>query len=86
VGLQVARVLKERTSFEFGVMTLWIDRVPHQRQTDVWIELFDAAPTAALASLCSPQREKLEALNGVTAHWASDPAGTIILLRKETAA
>lgn len=86
VGLKVARELEESTGFEFGGMTLWIDRVRHQSQTDVWIELFDDAPDAALAALGSPQRDELEPLNGVTGHWTSDPAGTVILLRKETAA
>jgi len=86
VGLKVARELEESTGFEFGAMTLWIDRVPHQSQTDVWIELFDEDPDAALAALDSPQRNGLEPLNGVTGHWTSDPAGTIILLRKQTAA
>ena len=86
VGLKVARQLEESTGFEFGAMTLWIDRVPHQSQTDVWIELFDDVPDAALAALGSPQRDALEPLNAVTGHWPSDPARTIILLRKENAA
>lgn len=83
IGLTVARELEESTGFEFGEMTLWIDRAPHQSQTDVWIELFDEDPDTALAGLGSPQRDELEPLTGVTGHWTSDPSGTVILLRKE---
>lgn len=85
VGLKVARELDESTGFDFGEMTLWIDKVRHQSQTDVWIELFDEDPDAALAALGSPQRDELETLDTVIGHWTSDPAGTIILLRKDTA-
>lgn len=83
VGLTVARTLEESTGFEFGAMTLWIDRVPAQSQTDVWIELFDNDPGAALTRLGSPCRDELEPLTNVTGHWTSDPAGTVILLRRE---
>ncbi|MBM1816335.1 hypothetical protein [Pseudosulfitobacter pseudonitzschiae] len=83
VGLRVRRALDNSTGFDFGGMTLWIDRVPHQSQTDVWIELFDDDPTAALSRLGSPCRDALEPLTDVTGHWTSDPAGTVILLRRE---
>lgn len=83
VGLPVARELKDSTGFEYGSLTLWIDRVPHQSQVDVWIELFDDDPAAALSHLGSPNRDGLEPLTDVVGHWTSDPAGTVILLRKE---
>lgn len=57
--------------------------MPHQSQTDDWIELFDDNPDAALASLGSPRRDELEPLTGVSGLWTSDPAGTVILLRKD---
>lgn len=85
VGLKVVRELDDSIGFEFGTMTLWIDRVPHQSQVDVWIELFDDDPDAALARLGSPRRDELEPLTGVTGHWTSDPAGTIVLLRRDDA-
>ncbi|MFN7177607.1 MAG: hypothetical protein ACK4MX_12060, partial [Thermaurantiacus sp.] len=66
VGLRVARMLDDSIGFEFGALTLWIDRVRHQSQTDLWIELFDEDPDAALAALGSPQRDELEPLDGVT--------------------
>ena len=83
VGLPVTRELDNSTGFEFSNLTLWIDRVPAQSQVDVWIELFDDDPDAALSRLGSPNRDELEPLTNVTGHWTSDPAGTVILLRKE---
>ncbi|TYC69088.1 VOC family protein [Stappia sp. BW2] len=84
IGLKVARELDNSTGFSFGSMTLWIDRVPHQSQTDVWLELFDDDPETALAELGSPKRDELEPLDGICGHWTSDPAGTVILVRKNT--
>jgi catechol 2,3-dioxygenase-like lactoylglutathione lyase family enzyme len=83
VGLPVVRVMENSTGFEFNGFTLWIDRVAHQSQVDVWLELFSDDPDAALAKLGGPQRDELEPLDGVTGHWTSDPAGTILLVRKE---
>lgn len=83
VGLPVTRTLESSTGFSFGDLTLWVDRVPHQSQGDVWLELFSDAPTEALEALGSPRRDELEPLDSVTGHWTSDPAGTVLLVRKE---
>ena len=82
VGLSVIRTMANSTGFGFGELTLWIDSVPHQSQQDVWLELFSDAPTEALAQLDSPRRDELEPLEGVIGHWTSDPAGTVLLVRK----
>ena len=82
VGLPVTRTMANGTGFGFGEMTLWIDRVPQQSQQDVWLELFSDASAEALAKLGGPQRDELELLDGVTGHWTSDPAGTVLLVRK----
>lgn len=82
VGLTAKKATDDTVGFEFGEMTLWIDRVPQQSQVDVWIELFSDDPGAALQTLQSPMRDELEPLDGVTGHWTSDPAGTIVLVRK----
>lgn len=84
VGLPVTRTLENSTSFGFGGLTLWIDCVPHQSHGDVWLELFSDEPTEALARLGSPRRDELEPLDTVTGHWTCDPAGTVLLVRKET--
>lgn len=82
IGLAVARELQDSIGFDFNGFTLWIDRVPHQSQTDVWLELFSDDPGAALAALGSPRRDELEPLDSVTGHWTSDPAGVVLLVRK----
>lgn len=83
VGLAVRRDGSESIAFAFGEITLWLDRVPHQSQVDVWLELITDDPDAALAHLGSPQRDALEPLEGVEGHWTSDPAGVVLLLRKD---
>jgi thiamine biosynthesis protein ThiS len=83
VGLKVVRALDASIGFGFGAMTLWIDRVDHQSQVDVWLELFSDDPSAALERLGSPRRDELEPLDSVEGHWTSDPAGTVLLVRKE---
>ncbi|MBE3637780.1 hypothetical protein [Mangrovicoccus algicola] len=82
VGLPVLRELPESTAFAFGTMTLWVDRVERQSQTDVWLELTAEDPGAALAHLQSPLRDELEPLGTVDGHWTSDPAGVVLLLRR----
>lgn len=84
VGLLVERETAESVSFRFGEMFLWIDRVAQQSQVDVWLELFSDDPDAALERLGSPVRDELEPLDGVTGHWTSDPAGTVLLVRRAT--
>lgn len=82
VRLSVVKEGKDNVAFDFGGMTLWIDRVPHQSRGDVWLELFTDDPDATLTELGSPQRDGLEPLGGVKGHWTSDPAGTVLLVRK----
>lgn len=83
VGLAVRRELDASVAFAWGEMTLWIDRVETQSQVDVWLELLADDPDEALSRLGSPQRDELEPLDGVTGHWTSDPAGTVLLVRRE---
>ena len=82
-GLRLLRDDGTSMAFEFGSMVLWIDKVDTQSQVDVWLELFADDPDAALDRLGSPQRDGLEPLDGVDGHWTSDPAGTVLLVRKE---
>lgn len=83
VELKVVKELTNSTGFAFGPMTLWIDKVEKQSQVDVWLELFSDAPADALAALGSPKRDELEPLDDVEGHWTSDPAGVVLLVRKE---
>ncbi|MGD1887598.1 MAG: hypothetical protein ACFB01_10855 [Cohaesibacteraceae bacterium] len=83
VGLKPVLERDGHIAFEFGSMKLWLDRVATQSQVDVWLELFTDDPDAALETLESPKRNELEPLDGVEGHWTSDPAGVVLLLRKE---
>lgn len=83
VGLTELQRSDSSVAFAFGQMTLWIDRVEHQSQVDVWLELLADDPTAALTAMDSPCRDELERLEGVDGHWTSDPAGTVLLVRRD---
>ncbi len=83
VGLTVKRILNESIGFEFGEMTLWLDRVEKQSQTDVWLEIFSDDPDTAIEQLGGPARDYLEPLDSVEGHWTNDPAGVVLLVRKE---
>jgi hypothetical protein len=83
IGLAVRKELAESIAFDFGEITLWLDRVERQSQVDVWLELFSDDPDEALGHLGSPKRDELEPLDGVVGHWTSDPAGVVLLVRKE---
>jgi len=80
VGLEVLEEQPNSTAFAFGGMTLWVDKVEHQSQVDVWLELFTDDPDRALETLGSPKRDEVEPLDDVNGHWTSDPAGTILLV------
>jgi len=64
-------------------MTLWIDCVQTQSQTDVWLELFTPVPSEALKQLGGPDRNELEYIEDGNGQWTSDPAGVVLLLRNE---
>lgn len=80
VGLEVIEEQPNSTVFSFGGINLWIDKVEHQSQVDVWLELFSDDPEKALSTLGSPKRDEVEPLENVNGHWTSDPAGTILLI------
>jgi catechol 2,3-dioxygenase-like lactoylglutathione lyase family enzyme len=84
VGLEVIKEQPNSIAFAFGGVNLWIDKVEHQSQVDVWLELFCDDPEKALATLGSPKRDELEPLDNVNGHWTSDPAGTIFLVHTHT--
>ena len=63
-------------------MNLALDRVDTQSQVDVWLELTTDDLNDAFDALRSPKRDELEPLDGLDAHWTSDPAGTVLLVRK----
>lgn len=82
-------LVEERTDtavFEFGPMRLWLDRVEHQSQTDVWLELRTPDLAGAMTELqkaAAPTRDGLEPLGDLPGHWISDPAGVVLLVHEE---
>lgn len=75
-------------SFRFGSIRLWLDRVDHQSQTDVWLGLFTDDPDGAFAYLQekgTPARDEVEPLGDFPGHWISDPAGVILIVRRPDA-
>lgn len=80
-GLTVTKECENSVAFAFGQMTLWIDKVETQSQSDIWLELITDDPDKAIETLQSPVRDELEPLDNVNGHWTSDPAGVVLLVR-----
>jgi hypothetical protein len=74
-------------SCRFGTLTLWLDCVPHNSQTDIWLELnTDDIETAKdyLSEKGVNFRPELERLpDNIPAEWISDPAGIVMILKED---
>jgi hypothetical protein len=66
-------------------MRLWLDKVGHQSQPDIWLELLTDDLDGALMRFgdAVPVRDELEPLGSLKAHWISDPAGNVLLLHQK---
>ena len=84
VGLKVGAEFERSVMFRFGEVNLWIDAVAHQSQADVWLELFSDDPEGDRQAIAAPLRNELEPLGDVGGLWTSDPAGVVLLLRRDT--
>ena len=87
--LPVLQELADAVVFEFGSVRLWLDRIEHQSQTDVWFELRTddlEQATRLVSDAGAPVRDQLEPLGSLRAHWISDPAGVVLLLNEDKAA
>ncbi len=74
--------------FEFGAQRLWLDRVDHFSQAEIWLEVItDDVETAAgyLDSTDIVRRDEIELLpEGFDGFWICSPASIIHLIsRKE---
>ena len=58
VGLREVKRTEDSVVFEFGEMTLWVDRVARQSQIDVWLELRTDDAASALEQLGSPKARR----------------------------
>ncbi|CAN5487797.1 glyoxalase/bleomycin resistance/dioxygenase family protein [soil metagenome] len=77
---------EESYSCRFGPIKLWLDRVDNYSKTDVWLELETSDMEKAKDYLQSKEvhfRSELEKLPAdLNAHWISDPAGVVFLLKE----
>lgn len=85
LGLKRKETNEWSVAFEFGFITLWIDRMETYAQSDVWLELYTEDLDAAsdyLKGAHIPRRDEIEKQeNGF---WISDPAGTILRVGKSS--
>jgi catechol 2,3-dioxygenase-like lactoylglutathione lyase family enzyme len=90
LGFELTSYFHENTGIShycrFGTLTLWLDRVEHFSQTDIWLELntdnIDQARTY-LEEYGVNFRPELEELpENMRASLMSDPAGVIMLLKE----
>jgi catechol 2,3-dioxygenase-like lactoylglutathione lyase family enzyme len=90
LGLPVRRESESGAVVEFGSMTLWLDRIAGQSQTDLWLEV--TAPDTEAAARYLRARgvticNEVEALpEGFDGFWIAAPSGTIHLVAGPAAA
>ena len=84
LGLPVLREGPEGALVQFGAMRLHLDRVPHQSQTDLWLEVrtsdTDAAARHLAAQSIHPCPEVEPLPDGFDGFWVAAPSGTIHLV------
>lgn len=84
LGLPVRREGPDGAVIDFGAVTLWLDRVAAQSQTDLWLEVRTPDTAAARDHLAArgvaicPEVEPLPA--GFDGFWIASPSGTIHLV------
>lgn len=86
IGLPLIEERADTVLFRFGSLTLWLDRIEHQSQTDVWLEVKAddvEGATERLRAAGATVRDGIEPLEGVRGHWISDPAGVVLLVAHE---
>jgi len=70
--------------FEFGDKRLWIDKIDHLSQAEIWLEIQTDDVTAAkryFAGLSIDRRDEIEALpKNFNGFWIANPAGIIHLV------
>lgn len=83
LGLPIVQESEDCVSFEYGPMTLHVDKVSHMSQAELWLEFVTTDLQAAAAKLadCHFERcDEIENLEGHTGFWVSNPASIIHLV------
>lgn len=84
--LKIVHLQDESVAFRFNSkMTLWVDKVASQTNTDVWLELQTSDTVGAadyLRRLRTTRRDEVEALpDNFDGFWIAEPGGVIHLVR-----
>jgi catechol 2,3-dioxygenase-like lactoylglutathione lyase family enzyme len=84
LGLSLISQDEDGAVLKFGEMRLNLDRVPHQSQTDTWLQICTNDTTAARAALADHGVticDEVEPLpDGFDGFWIAAPNGTIHLI------
>lgn len=83
LGLPVIRETKDCVSFEYGQLSLHVDRVDHMSQAELWLEFITSDLEAAASRLSESNFDRcdeIENLEGHTGFWVSSPASIIHLV------
>ena len=88
LGFKVLNELHDQYSdsviFEFGDKQLWVDRVDHLSQTEIWLEVSTNSRELAEAYLKDKscvRRDEIESLpDGFKGFWVSSPSNIIHLI------
>lgn len=87
LGLRVIDADADGAVIDFGPIRLNLDRVPHQSQPDLWLQVQTPDTAAAKAHLEAAgvaQCDAVEALpDGFDGFWIAAPSGTIHLIDSE---
>ena len=75
--------------FQFGAMRLWLDRIPHMSQAELWLEVRTNDVTAAAEHMAGKGVTRCDAIeplpDGFEGFWVSAPPGIIHLVAAEGA-
>lgn len=84
LGLAMVYDAAGTKAFEFGPMRLWIDRMPHLAQGEMWLELVATETGAAAAHLAAAgvvRCDEVEKLPpDLDGFWILNPAGIVHLV------
>ncbi len=87
LGIPVDETEEESVAFRFGPNRLWIDRVPTQTQSDVWLQIETPDIEQAEAHFRrtrTERRDEIETLpDNMEAFWITNPAGIVHLVSKK---
>lgn len=87
VGLPVRGRDESSVTFEFGACQLWVDRVEHLTQAEVWLELQAgnlAAASEHLKKHAVTRCDEIEPLpDGLHAFWIKNPASVVHLVTEQ---